>query len=46
MAAIRDTSVRKDAEKPLAQMEGKRRLVEDALRESEGGIGVLPYIGN
>jgi PAS domain S-box-containing protein len=34
-AAIRDISVRKDAEKQLAQMEGSRRLVEDALRESE-----------
>jgi PAS domain S-box-containing protein len=34
-AAIRNISVRKDAEKHLAQMEGQRRLVEDALRESE-----------
>jgi PAS domain S-box-containing protein len=34
-AAIRDISVRKDAEKHLAQMEGRRRATEDALRESE-----------
>jgi diguanylate cyclase (GGDEF)-like protein/PAS domain S-box-containing protein len=34
-AAIRDISLRKKAEKHLAQMESKRRLVEDALRESE-----------
>ncbi len=34
-AAIRDISVRKEAEKHLAQMESRRRLVEDALRESE-----------
>ena len=34
-AAIRNISVRKDAEKHLAQMEGRRRLVEEALRESE-----------
>jgi diguanylate cyclase (GGDEF)-like protein/PAS domain S-box-containing protein len=34
-AAIRDISLRKTAEKQLAQMESKRRLVEDALRESE-----------
>jgi PAS domain S-box-containing protein len=34
-AAIRDISVRRDAEKHLAQMEGRRRLAEDALRESE-----------
>jgi PAS domain S-box-containing protein len=34
-AAIRDISVRKEAEKHLSQMEGKRRLVEEALRESE-----------
>ena len=29
------TTLRKDAEKHLAQMEGRRRLVEEALRESE-----------
>ena len=34
-AAIRDISVRKLAEKHLAQMESGRRLVENALRESE-----------
>jgi PAS domain S-box-containing protein len=34
-AAIRNISVRKEAEKRLAQMEGRRRLVDDALRESE-----------
>jgi PAS domain S-box-containing protein len=34
-AAIRDISVRKVAEKRLAQMEERRRLGEDALRESE-----------
>jgi PAS domain S-box-containing protein len=34
-AAIRDISVRKAAEKHLAQMEGGRRLAEEALRESE-----------
>jgi PAS domain S-box-containing protein len=34
-AAIRDISVRKDAESHLAQMEGKRRHMEEALRESE-----------
>src|SRR6202166_3952279 len=34
-AAIRNISVRKDAEKHLALMEGSRRLVEEALRESE-----------
>ena len=34
-AAIRDISVRKEAETHLAQTEGKRRLVEEALRESE-----------
>jgi len=34
-AAIRNISVRKDAEKHLAQMEGRRRLVEEALRESQ-----------
>jgi len=34
-AAIRDISLRKKAEKHLTQMESRRRLVEDALRESE-----------
>jgi PAS domain S-box-containing protein len=34
-AAIRNISVRKDAEKSLARMEGRRRLVEEALRQSE-----------
>ena len=34
-AAIRDISVRKAAEKHLAEMEGRRRVVEEALRESE-----------
>jgi PAS domain S-box-containing protein len=34
-AAIRNISVRKAAEAHLAQMEGRRRLVEDALRESQ-----------
>ena len=34
-AAIRDISARKDAEKHLAEIEGKRRLVEQALRESD-----------
>jgi PAS domain S-box-containing protein len=34
-AAIRNISVRKQAEKHLAQMEGGRRLMEDSLRESE-----------
>jgi PAS domain S-box-containing protein len=33
--AIRDISIRKDAEKHLTQMEVRRRLAEDALRESE-----------
>ena len=33
--AIRNISVRKDAEKHLTRMEGLRRLAEDALRESE-----------
>ena len=34
-AAIRNISVRKDAEKHLAQMEERRRLMESELRESE-----------
>jgi PAS domain S-box-containing protein len=34
-AAIRDISLRKEAEKHLAQIEAGRRLTEDALRESE-----------
>jgi PAS domain S-box-containing protein len=34
-AAIRNISVRRDAEKRLARMEEQRRVVEDALRESE-----------
>jgi PAS domain S-box-containing protein len=34
-AAIRNISLRKAAEMHLTQMEGRRRLVEDALRESE-----------
>jgi PAS domain S-box-containing protein len=35
VTAIRDISVRKKAEKHLAQIEAGRRLTEDALRESE-----------
>jgi PAS domain S-box-containing protein len=34
-AAIRDISRRRDAERNLTQMEARRRLVEEALRESE-----------
>jgi PAS domain S-box-containing protein len=34
-ATIRDISMRKAAEKHLAQMEGRRRVVEEALRQSE-----------
>jgi PAS domain S-box-containing protein len=34
-AAIRDISMRRDAEKHLTQLESRRRLTEDALRESE-----------
>jgi PAS domain S-box-containing protein len=34
-AAIRDISVRKNAEKHLVEMEGQRRLAEEALRLSE-----------
>jgi two-component system cell cycle sensor histidine kinase/response regulator CckA len=33
--AIRDVSVRKEAEKHLVQLVGRRRLVEEALRESD-----------
>jgi PAS domain S-box-containing protein len=34
-AAIRDISMRRDAAKQLTQMESRRRLTEEALRESE-----------
>ena len=34
-AAIRDISMRRDAERHLTQMESRRRLTEEALRESE-----------
>jgi PAS domain S-box-containing protein len=34
-AAIRDISMRRDAERRLTEMDGRRRVVEDALRESE-----------
>ena len=40
-AAIRDISVRKAAEKHLAQMEGGRRLAEEALRECEESYRML-----
>jgi len=40
-AAIRDISVRKDAEKHLALMEGRRRLMEEALRQSEESYRLL-----
>jgi PAS domain S-box-containing protein len=40
-AAIRDISARREAEKHLAQMEGQRRLVEEALRESEEQFRML-----
>jgi PAS domain S-box-containing protein len=36
-AAIRDISVRKNAEKHLARTESSRRVVEEALQESEEG---------
>jgi PAS domain S-box-containing protein len=40
-ASIRDISARKEAEKHLAQMEGRHRLVEDSLRESEESYQLL-----
>jgi PAS domain S-box-containing protein len=40
-AAIRDISVRKAAEEHLAQREGSRQLVEEALRESEESYRIL-----
>jgi PAS domain S-box-containing protein len=40
-AAIRDISVRKAAEVHLAQREGSRRLVEEALRQSEESYRLL-----
>jgi PAS domain S-box-containing protein len=40
-AAIRDISVRKDAEKYLAQLVDGRRLAEEELRESEGRYRML-----
>jgi PAS domain S-box-containing protein len=40
-AAIRNISVRKDAEKNLAQLESGRRLVEEALRQSEESYRML-----
>jgi PAS domain S-box-containing protein len=40
-AAVRDISVRKDAERHLAQMEERRQLGEYALRESEERYRVL-----
>jgi len=40
-AAIRDISVRKDAEKHLAQMESRRRVMEEALRQSEESYRLL-----
>src|SRR6202140_4988688 len=40
-AAIRDISVRKDAEKHLARMDQRRWLVEEALRQSEENYRML-----
>ena len=40
-AAIRNISLRKEAEKHLAQIEVGRRLTEDALRESEESYRIL-----
>src|SRR4029077_1449722 len=40
-AAIRNISLRKEAEKHLAQIEAGRRLTEDALRESEESYRML-----
>jgi len=40
-AAVRNISVRKGAERHLAQIESKRRLVEEALRESEENYRML-----
>jgi PAS domain S-box-containing protein len=40
-AAIRNISLRKDAEKLLAQIQVGRRLTEDALRESEESYRIL-----
>jgi PAS domain S-box-containing protein len=40
-AAIRNISLRKEAEKHLAQVEVGRRLTEDALRESEESYRIL-----
>jgi len=40
-AAIRDISLRKEAEEYLAQIEAGRRLTEDALRESEESYRML-----
>jgi PAS domain S-box-containing protein len=42
-AAIRNIKVRKDAEKHLAQLEGKRRAAVEALRQSEENYRLLVY---